>query len=69
MDVREQMRYGDPLYRQKVLKRQLNKEIKQFRKRIEDHALEIGFISQELEKTISRSKELDAEIKQLQEKN
>ena len=69
MDVREQMRYGDPLYHQKVLKRQLNKDIKFFRKKIEDLAFQIGSYSQELEKTISRSEELGAEIKQLQEKN
>ena len=70
MDANEQYRYNnDPLYHQKVLKRQINKDIKFFRKRIEDLALEIGFNSQELEKLISQSVELDAEIKQLQEKN
>ena len=69
MDVREQMRYKDPLYHQKVKKRQVSQQIKIFRKKIEDLASEIGYFSQKLEKTISRSKELDAEIKQLQKKN
>ena len=69
MDVREQMRYKDPLYHQKVKKRQVSQQIKIFRKKIEDLASEIGYFSQKLEKTISRSKELDAEIKQLKEKN
>ena len=69
MDRREQDRYQDPLYHQKVKKRQVNKQIKIFRKKIEDLASEIGYFSQKLETTISRSKELDAEIKQLQKKN
>lgn len=69
MDVREQMRWEDPLFHQKVKKRRMNKEMKFCRKQIEDLAHKIGSYSQKLDDLISSSKELDAEIKQLQEKN
>ena len=69
MDVREQIRYGHPLYHQKVNLRRTNKEIKFCRKQIEDLAHKIGSYSQQLDDLISRSKELDAEIKQFQEEN
>lgn len=69
MDRREQVRYEDPLYHEKFMKKRMNKRIREVRKQIENLALEIGSYSQELEDLISRSEELDAEIKQLQEKN
>ena len=69
MDRREQVRYEDPLYHEKFMKRRMNKKIREVRKQIEDLALEIGSYSRELEDLISTSERLDEEIKQLQEKN
>jgi len=69
MYYRINRRLKEPLYDAKCTKRELNKEIKQVREKIEDFSMTLGSYGVELKDLYRELDQVNETIKKLEEKN
>ena len=69
MYYRLNRRLKEPLYDAKCTKRELNKEIKQVREKIEDFSMTLGSYGVELKDLYRELDQVNETIKKLEEKN